>query len=121
MAITAASHAAWKTGSFSSRSTGPKPCMPPRSCTPSMRGFYAISVGARGRGVRGRGLGGHPGVAGAQVHPEAEARPVGRVDVPALARIDPRIGQEHGHHLLVAPIPEAEAPRARPARAVAIL
>ncbi len=39
MVSTAASHVAWKTGSFSSRSMGPKPCMPPRSCTPSMPGL----------------------------------------------------------------------------------
>src|SRR5262245_63531921 len=36
MATTAASHRAWNGGSFFSRSTGPKPCMPPRSCTPSI-------------------------------------------------------------------------------------
>ena len=32
-------------GSFSSRSTGPKPCMPPRSCTPSMPRFYRLGSG----------------------------------------------------------------------------
>ncbi len=30
------SHSAWKTGSSGSTSTGPKPCMPPRSWTPSI-------------------------------------------------------------------------------------
>src|SRR5512138_2763581 len=44
MAITAASQAAWNTGSFSSRSMGPKPCMPPRSCTPSIRLLRALSL-----------------------------------------------------------------------------
>src|SRR5262245_60343399 len=37
IASTAASHGAWKTGSSGSRSTGPKPCMPPRSWTPFTR------------------------------------------------------------------------------------
>src|SRR5262245_54948082 len=36
MATTVASHGAWKSGSFASRSTGPNPCMPPRSWIPSM-------------------------------------------------------------------------------------
>src|SRR5262245_4746887 len=36
MATTVASHGAWKGGSCSSRSTGPNPCMPPRSWTPSI-------------------------------------------------------------------------------------
>src|SRR6185369_1758911 len=37
MATTTASQGAWNTGSSGSRSTGPKPCMPPRSWTPFMR------------------------------------------------------------------------------------
>src|ERR1700730_7280796 len=31
------SHSSWKTGSPGSISTGPNPCIPPRSCTPSTR------------------------------------------------------------------------------------
>src|SRR6266851_7885222 len=133
IASTAASHAAWKTGSFSSRSTGPKPCMPPRSCTPSMPAilstgvrsynptFSVGSVDLGGREVGRRGLGGDAGVAGAQVHPEDEAGPVGRVHVPPADGVDPRIRQEDGQHLLVAPVPQAQAPRARPPGPVAAL
>src|SRR5712664_2602059 len=54
IASTAASHAAWKTGSFSSRSTGPKPCMPPRSCTPSMPAILSAGVHDLG-GMQGFG------------------------------------------------------------------
>src|SRR5688572_1551715 len=36
MEYTTASQSAWKTGSFFSNLTGPKPCMPPRSWTPFM-------------------------------------------------------------------------------------
>src|SRR4030095_13672928 len=36
IATTAASQRPWNGGSFSSRSTGPKPCIPPRSWTPSI-------------------------------------------------------------------------------------
>src|SRR6185369_10715287 len=56
MATTTASQGAWKTGSSASRSTGPKPCIPPRSCTPSIgrplrSAFYPL-VGKRAPGNR---------------------------------------------------------------------
>src|SRR5436190_4149681 len=38
------SQSAWKAGSCSSRSTGPKPCMPPRSWMPSMPPFLVAST-----------------------------------------------------------------------------
>src|ERR1700730_5327094 len=47
MTITAFSQSAWKYGSFFSRSTGPKPCLPPRSCTPFM---MVVRGGSRGAG-----------------------------------------------------------------------
>src|SRR6185295_8813705 len=120
MASTTASQAAWNVGSFSSRSTGPKPCIPPRSCTPSIRAD-STSVGARGLGPSGRRLGGYARVAGAQGHPEVEARPLGGIDVATANGVDPRVRQEDGEHLLGAAVPEAQAPGAGPPGPVSVL
>src|SRR5882724_7858398 len=120
MASTTASQAAWNVGSFSSRSTGPNPCIPPRSWTPSIR-RDSTSMGARGLGVGGRRLRRHPGVAGAQGHPQVEARPLRGIHVAPPRGVDPRVRQEDGQHLLVPTVPEAQAPGAGPPGPVAVL
>src|SRR3954452_9377625 len=51
------SHGSWKTGSVGSASTGPKPSMPPRSCTPSIdspcHGPAGVSRGGGRRRLHG--------------------------------------------------------------------
>ena len=74
----------------------------------------------RGLGVNRRRVGRHPREALPQLHPRFEARPVRLGHVALTFRVQPRIGKEHGQHLLPAAIPHSEAPRVATALGVEV-